>query len=186
MRTLVRVGDIGLRRQRDLVQHEIRSATFEHQYAGSIAQPRRKAALTNDHIAAFVFDAISDHLGEPADWSLSETLRTVVPPLERWRFAGVSPHFTVYRYERGDSFANHRDEERQVGPTRWTALSLLLYLPSEGDALVGGETFVDCEKVEPEPWSVVVFAHHTWHHSAEVISGSKLVVRGDVTIEPVG
>ncbi len=47
-----------------------------------------------------------------------------------------------------------------------------------------GETFVLDQCIEPVPWRLAVFAHDTWHHGAEVIAGTKVVVRGDVIVRP--
>ena len=181
MAKTVALEDIGAPADRSRVLALVASLPFEGQMFSTTQRARMRAELVDDWCADWLFSIVRDRLGSPHEWPVSLGLHAATQGMEGWSFVGVSPRFTVYRYGRGGALAVHRDEERQLGAQRWTALSALVYLPT-GEPAVGGETFVDAEPFVPEPWSLVVFAHHSWHHAAEVISGSKLVLRGDVMI----
>ena len=182
MPTLVHVRDVGSADERQDVLEEVAAVSLQRQAGSTGAGPRRMSGVfQSERIASMLFAAVEPRLGAVSDWAVSDTLQSLAPPLEHWHFVGVSPLCRIYRYVRGDAFATHRDEERHLEPMLWTALTVMLYVPSDRE-LVGGETFVGDVRVSPDPWSVLAFAHNSWHHGAEVMSGTKTVVRSDVMI----
>ena len=92
---------------------------------------------------------------------------------------GTNPRFRGYRYQPGQAFKPHYDGSYRKSEALESELTLLLYL-NEGFA--GGETrFLDIETdVRPQTGAVLLFAHRVLHEGAEVVSGTKYVLRSDV------
>lgn len=99
---------------------------------------------------------------------------------ERWRF---------YRYDRGQTFAPHRDgAHHRLRERQMSRRTFMVYL---SDDLIGGETrfFRGMEEasrgqawltVAPCSGKALIFDHHVWHEGAAVASGRKVVLRTDV------
>jgi prolyl 4-hydroxylase len=99
---------------------------------------------------------------------------------------GLNERFRFYRYSPGQRFALHRDGSFVRENGEGSFVTLLLYL--NGDC-VGGATRLDVSElpdtleITPKPGLALLFAHRLLHEGAEVIEGSKYVLRTDVMYE---
>ena len=132
---------------------EFRRVQMERQHGFNAATPRRRGVLHSDPVAMLLFNAVAADLGPVENWTVSNRLRDLTPTLDQWQFAGVDPFLRLYRYGRGESFSSHQDVGRKLSPKRWTALTILLYLPTDELPLTGRETFIEDQAVMPEPWA---------------------------------
>ena len=105
------------------------------------------------------------------------------------RVVGLNPNIRLYRYERGQQFGRHFDDSVEVGPGRATAYTVLVYLSG---GVVGGETAFYDERgkdlfaVAPEAGMALFHVHGDRcmeHEGAEVLRGTKYVLRSDVVVE---
>ncbi len=152
--------------------------TFER---GTVGGAVVSSARNNDRVL-FDDEALADDLYRRVLPHLPATIEgdEVAGFNERWRF---------YRYDRGQTFAPHRDgahmrlRERQA-----SRLTFMVYL---SDDLTGGETrfFRGMEEalsgrawltVAPRSGKALIFDHKVWHEGAPVRSGRKMVLRTDV------
>jgi prolyl 4-hydroxylase len=103
----------------------------------------------------------------------------VPPELAGRPLHGTNPRFRGYRYNPGQAFKPHYDGSYRKSDTMESELTLLVYLNESFD---GGETrFLDIQTdVRPRTGSVLLFAHRVLHEGAEVVSGTKYVLRSDV------
>ncbi len=72
----------------------------------------------------------------------------------------------------------HKDGRQDVKGSE-TLFTLLVYL---NDNYRGGETKFRQDKLEvhPQRGSALLFEHHLWHQGAELIEGTKYILRTDV------
>lgn len=109
-----------------------------------------------------------------------------IPSAERPDAVGLNPNIRAYRYDVGDAFKTHYDDDEtvEVGITRFT---LLIYLSS----CRGGETVFYSEgrkqgvvaSVAPAPGKALLHRHGDAclpHEGARVVGGVKYVLRSDV------
>lgn len=93
---------------------------------------------------------------------------------------GLPKELRFYKYSSGQRFKMHKD-----GP--WTEnglsskLTFLIYL---NDGFTGGSTDFRDLRIPPERGSALLFVHDTWHEGAEVVEGTKYVLRSDVLYGP--
>lgn len=92
---------------------------------------------------------------------------------------GANLRFRGYRYRPGQAFKPHYDGSYRASESLESELTLLVYLNEE---FAGGQTrFLDVDAdVRPRTGSVLLFAHRVLHEGAEVLSGTKYVLRSDV------
>lgn len=111
-----------------------------------------------------------------------------------WRPTGVNPRLRYCRYEPGEAFHLHQDGVRHEADGRRSFLTFMIYLddPShfEGGATRffahgpggnadGGSNPVLLE-IRPSQGSLILFDHGLWHDGAEVLAGTKHVLRSDL------
>ncbi|KAI0475790.1 hypothetical protein GGR56DRAFT_435408 [Xylariaceae sp. FL0804] len=116
---------------------------------------------------------------------------------------GLNPNIRVYRYGKGQFFDCHYDDSNLVtvpgsegqsvvkAKTTWT---LLLYLTSSAEGLVGGETsFYPRDRksageeipIAPETGTLLLHRHGEnclLHEGREVLAGEKWILRSDICI----
>ncbi|MEY4531881.1 MAG: hypothetical protein RLZZ156_2602 [Deinococcota bacterium] len=109
--------------------------------------------------------------------------------LENWTATRLNEQFAVYRYTAGQRFKRHQDGVVETEQGEESRFTVLIYLNQE---CLGGETiFSDADRsgsrvkfintsVQPETGMVLVFNQELWHEGAEVLSGTKYVLRTDV------
>ena len=128
------------------------------------------------------------------DIALADTLWKRLEPhiptqLEDWTATRLNERFAVYRYTAGQRFKRHQDGVVETDQSEESRFTVLIYLNEECQ---GGETiFSDADRsgsrvkfintsVQPETGMILVFNQELWHEGAEVISGTKYVLRTDV------
>jgi 8-oxo-dGTP diphosphatase len=128
------------------------------------------------------------------DIALADTLWKRLEPhiptqLEDWTASRLNECFAVYRYTAGQRFKRHQDGVVETDQGEESRFTVLIYLNEECQ---GGETiFSDADRsgsrvkfintnVQPETGMTLVFNQELWHEGAEVISGTKYVLRTDV------
>ncbi len=139
---------------------------------------RQRAAVESPQIAELLWDAVSPHLGRPAEWFGGPGMPRLDPPIDEWSFLGCNPRSRFYSYSMGGTFSEHEDEPWRPDSSRRSLLTLLAYLPTDG--CVGGETVIDGDTVAVEPGRIVLFDHGLLHEGKPVERGTKLVLRNDV------
>jgi WD40 repeat protein len=111
-----------------------------------------------------------------------------------WRPSGVNPRLRYCRYEPGEAFHLHQDGVRHESDGRRSFLTFMIYLDApthfEGGATrffaygPGGNAESDSNPVllelRPAQGSLIVFDHRLWHDGAEVLAGTKHVLRSDL------
>ena len=114
-----------------------------------------------------------------------------LPPDERGRAVGLNPNVRAYRYERGDQFRMHYDDDEVVDGVGVTRYTLLIYLSS----CAGGETVFHSghgkkmrvvASVAPAPGRALLHRHGDAclpHEGAKVTGGVKYVLRSDVVFD---
>lgn len=111
-----------------------------------------------------------------------------------WRPTGVNPRLRYCRYEPGEAFHLHQDGVRHESDGRRSFLTFMIYLdePShfEGGATrffahgpgsdADGDNSPVLLELRPSQGSLIVFDHGLWHDGAEVLAGTKHVLRSDL------
>ena len=115
---------------------------------------------------------------------LFDRLQPFVPAdISRMKPVGLNERLRFYRYDRGHYFAPHHDGSFRRNLYEFSLYTVLLYL-NEGFA--GGSTdFLNednsvLHRVVPETGLALLFRHEILHTGAEVIDGTKYVLRSDV------
>lgn len=93
-------------------------------------------------------------------------------------FSGLSPKFKFYRYSPGEKFDWHQDGSIVRGLDEKSYFTLVIYL--NGNCLGGETEFQSGAKFQPLAGDALCFEHQLIHRGAEVIQGSKYVLRTDV------
>jgi hypothetical protein len=107
-------------------------------------------------------------------------LTAAIPPvLAGMRAVGANERFRCYRYAPGQRFAPHYDGAFVRDARERSLLTLIVYLD---EGCVGGHTrFLDFERdVTPRRGTALIFQHQLLHEGAEVLAGTKYVLRSDV------
>ncbi|MEQ1511310.1 MAG: 2OG-Fe(II) oxygenase [Lysobacteraceae bacterium] len=110
-----------------------------------------------------------------------------------WRPTGVNPRLRYCRYEPGEAFHLHQDGVRHESDGRRSFLTFMIYLDDptrfEGGATRffahGPDGDADGDHpvllaLRPTQGSLIVFDHGLWHDGAEVLAGTKHVLRSDL------
>jgi len=110
--------------------------------------------------------------------SLFERARPFLPERNgEWMLAGFNERFRFYRYGPQEYFKWHRDGSFAKSPDEVSGLTFIIYLNGDFE---GGETEFKTEFIKPESGTALVFPHKLPHQGAEIISGTKYVLRTDV------
>jgi hypothetical protein len=120
--------------------------------------------------------ALANHL-----W---DRVRDRIPPLRDGRqMRGLNERFRFYRYTPGQKFAWHSD-----GPFRREngEISLLTFMIYLNDGYHGGATRFEWTEVAGKAGMALVFDHGLLHEGAELIDGTKYVMRSDVMYGRMG
>ncbi|MCX2861583.1 2OG-Fe(II) oxygenase [Paucibacter sp. PLA-PC-4] len=96
------------------------------------------------------------------------------------RLVGLNPRLRYYRYVPGQRFRWHADGPVSNSHGHRSILTFMIYL---NDGYQGGGTRFRWTEVVPERGMALVFDHDQSHEGAEVISGTKYVLRSDVMSE---
>ena len=105
------------------------------------------------------------------------------PPVAGMTPVGLNERLRFYRYDRGHYFAPHHDGSFRRNMYEFSLYTVLIYL---NEGFEGGSTDLlnDDDSVlyrlVPETGMVFLFRHELLHTGAEVLSGSKYVLRSDV------
>lgn len=122
---------------------------------------------------------------ERAAW-LWERVRPFVPAeREGWEAVGLNERLRFYRYEEGQAFRWHHDGYFQRHERERSFLTCMVYL---NDAFLGGATEFEPLpgvretrfSVRPQTGSLLLFDHPIRHQGAELVAGTKYVLRTDV------
>lgn len=101
-----------------------------------------------------------------------------LPPQQMGRrLVGLNPRLRCYRYEPGQRFRWHVDGAYTNALGRTSIMTFMVYL---NDGFEGGETRFHWTSVKPQAGMALVFNHGHSHEGAEVIKGTKYVLRTDV------
>lgn len=117
------------------------------------------------------------------DVPLAEKLWTRLAPMLEGRvspgFVGLNERFRFYRYDPGQAFRWHRDGRFVRNAKEASRLTFMIYL---NDDFRGGATEFDFPEqvVRPATGTALVFEHGLTHQGAEVLEGTKYVLRSDV------
>jgi prolyl 4-hydroxylase len=122
--------------------------------------------------------------------SIWQHLEPLIPSqLEDWTAVRLNERFAVYRYTSGQRFERHQDGVVETTNGEESRFTVLIYLNQDCE---GGETiFSEADrsgsrirfintKVQPQTGMALVFLQELWHEGAEVLSGTKYVLRTDV------
>jgi len=93
---------------------------------------------------------------------------------------GLNERFRYYRYTPGQYFRWHRDGSFVRSPTERSLFTVIYYL---NDDFLGGTTDFHGEgelRIAPRRGMALIFAHPIYHQGAEVVRGTKYVLRSDV------
>lgn len=107
-------------------------------------------------------------------------LAGAIPPrLCDRRACGANERFRCYRYSPGQRFSPHYDGAFYRDHRARSLLTLMIYL-NEGFA--GGDTaFLDWDvRIAPRTGAALLFQHQLLHEGAELVAGTKYVLRSDV------
>ncbi|MFG6428568.1 prolyl hydroxylase family protein [Roseateles sp. LYH14W] len=108
-------------------------------------------------------------------------LRVELPVIEGQSATGLPRSLRFYKYVPGQRFKMHKDGPwREDG--RVSQLTFLVYL---NDGFTGGCTDFRSFAVQPNAGTALLFLHDTWHEGAEIIEGTKYVLRSDVLYSPL-
>lgn len=132
----------------------------------------------------------------PLAASLGERVRAHAPAsveadCRSWHFDGVNERFRFCRYGAGQRFNLHQDGIHHRGADCRSHLTLLLYLTDSADGDGGDTVFYaqgpgapggarELGRVRPQAGSLLLFDHAIWHAGAEVVHGTKHVLRSDI------
>lgn len=102
--------------------------------------------------------------------------------LNDWAVAGLNERFRFYRYQLGQYFKWHKDDFFVRNESEVSLLTLLIFLNSDFE---GGATEFQWDRVQPETGMALIFPHKMRHQGAEIVRGSKYVLRTDVMYRKV-
>ncbi len=92
----------------------------------------------------------------------------------------INPAWRYYRYDTGDYFKWHRDGRIQGKHGSHSLYTVLIYL---NQGYQGGQTCFRTYQVQAETGMAVIFHQSLLHQGAELVSGSKYVLRSDLMFE---
>ncbi len=110
--------------------------------------------------------------------SLFERAHDCLPDLiGSWKLDSFNERFRFYRYGPREYFKWHRDASFAKSPDFMSFLTFMIYL---NDDFEGGATEFKTEFITPQEGAALVFPHKLPHQGAEILSGTKYVLRTDV------
>jgi prolyl 4-hydroxylase len=109
--------------------------------------------------------------------------RTDLEPVGDFGPVGLNERFRYYRYTAGQAFRWHRDGAFIRNENEQSFFTFMVYL---NDGFDGGRTEFEHESVVPKAGRLLVFDHGLRHQGAEVLRGTKYVLRSDVMFERHG
>jgi|GEM_PF-312473 len=127
-------------------------------------------------------------------------LLNAAPPLivdqdgAQWEFQGINPRFRFCQYNQGEAFFIHQDGVFHKSETEKSFLTLLIYLNDQSTFRGGATRFFannyDATEpkliVAPEAGMALLFDHSLWHDGAQILEGTKYVLRSDLIYRRVG
>lgn len=109
---------------------------------------------------------------------LFERARSCLPAeIKGWHLQGFNERFRFYRYGPQEYFKWHKDGTFARSSSEESFLTFLIYLNAGYE---GGSTDFKWDTVQPEAGMALVFPHRTLHQGAEILAGTKYVLRTDV------
>ena len=90
---------------------------------------------------------------------------------------GLNELFRFYRYKPGQKFNRHLDESFIRNESEASYYTFMIYLNEE---YTGGETVFDNITIEGKQGMGLIFLHSLPHEGAEVLKGTKYVLRTDI------
>ncbi|MFL6658777.1 MAG: 2OG-Fe(II) oxygenase [Massilia sp.] len=109
---------------------------------------------------------------------LFERAEPFLPPeLDGWALHGFNERLRFYRYGPGEYFKWHKDGTYVAAPGVESRLTFMIYL---NVGFEGGDTQFRWDRVQPDEGRVLVFPHRQSHQGAELMAGTKYVLRTDV------
>ena len=112
-----------------------------------------------------------------------------------YKLSGLYKHTLFYKYDKGEYFKEHYDNEKKDGNKK-SFFTVLIYL---NDDFEGGETtFIHNKRlliknkiknekiltpIIPKQGKLLVFRHNILHEGSLLINGSKIVLRSDIMYE---
>lgn len=112
-----------------------------------------------------------------------------------YKLSGLYKHTLFYKYDKGEFFKEHYDNEKKDGNKK-SFFTVLIYL---NDDFEGGETtFITYKRnliknkiknekiltpIIPKKGKLLVFNHNILHEGSLLINGSKIVLRNDIMYE---
>ena len=114
-----------------------------------------------------------------------------------YKLSSLYKHTLFYKYEKGEYFKEHYDNEKKDGNKK-SFFTVLIYLNDDFD---GGETtFITYKRnliknkiknekiltpIIPKKCKLLVFNHNILHEGSLLINGSKIVLRNDIMYEKI-
>lgn len=131
-----------------------------------------------------------DHFAEKLCARISNSAPAIIVDEDgdRWQFQGINPRFRFCQYSQGEAFFIHQDGVFHRSETEKSFLTVLVYL-NDQSAFKGGATRFfsshdDANEpilmVAPESGMALLFNHSLWHDGAEIVEGTKYVLRSDL------
>ncbi|WP_028101373.1 prolyl hydroxylase family protein [Pseudoduganella violaceinigra] len=112
-----------------------------------------------------------------AEFLFQRAMPVLPPDIGQWRLHGLNERFRFYRYGPGEYFKWHKDGSFEKSGDEVSLLTFLIYLNADFE---GGDTQFRWDTVRPQEGRLLVFPHKQSHQGAEIIAGTKYVLRSDV------
>jgi prolyl 4-hydroxylase len=90
---------------------------------------------------------------------------------------GLNELFRYYKYGAGHYFKKHRDQPFIRNGSEASYITFMIYL---NDDYKGGETKFNTITIQPKKGTALMFYHELEHEGAELLEGTKYVLRTDV------
>lgn len=113
---------------------------------------------------------------ELANYIYNEIKKYIPNKLNGQTLIGLDSTFRCYRYNQGEYFDWHYDGATKKEPNV-SLFTILIYLKNADE---GGNTEFEHLKINSKEGSCLIFPHKLLHRGAEVISGTKYVMRSDI------
>ena len=106
----------------------------------------------------------------------------------QWEFQGINPRFRFCQYNQGEAFFIHQDGVFHKSESEKSFLTLLIYLNDQSTFRGGATRFFSNNNdaneptlmVEPKAGMALLFDHSLWHDGAQILEGTKYVLRSDL------
>lgn len=118
---------------------------------------------------------VDDKVLAQSSW---EKLKGFAPPRLGQSIAiGLNERFRFNKYQPGQQFKKHRDQSFIRNSNEASYYTFMVYLNEDYS---GGETKFNNLVVTPKKGSALIFYHYLEHEGAEVLKGTKYVLRTDI------